>query len=179
MRISVFRFGYVGAVSCACLAAAGHELVGVDMAPAKVDILRRGRSPIVEALIDDLIAEGVAQGRLTATQNGPEAVAATDLSLICVGTPTGATGAVALDAVDTVIADIGAAIALKAAPHTIAPRASQLGQRAGRPRDSPCVRAGDAHVALPAHKRIDAHVVIVRLDPFSSIHSPAGLSCCA
>lgn len=78
---SVFGIGYVGAVSGACLAAAGHQVTGVDIAPAKVDFLRRGRSPIVEALIDELIADGVAHGRLTATTDGTEAVASTDLSL--------------------------------------------------------------------------------------------------
>jgi GDP-mannose 6-dehydrogenase len=67
MRVSVFGVGYVGAVSSACLAAAGHAVIGVDVAPAKVDLLNQGRSPIVESLIGELIAQGVRQGRLTAT----------------------------------------------------------------------------------------------------------------
>jgi len=124
MRVSVFGIGYVGAVSSACLAAAGHTVIGVDVAPAKVEMIGQGRSPIVEAMIDELIADGVARGRLTATLNGADAVAATDLSLICVGTPGAVDGSAALHAVDAVIAEIGAAIRAKRGPHTVAMRST-------------------------------------------------------
>src|SRR5690242_18087179 len=113
MRISVFGIGYVGAVSSACLARLGHQVIGVDANPLKVDLVNQGRSPIVETSIDDMIAEAVAQGRLTATTDGAQAVAATDLSLICVGTPSAPDGSTSFDAVDAVIAEIGAVIASK------------------------------------------------------------------
>ena len=67
MRISVFGIGYVGVVSCGCLAELGHEVIGVDVTPEKVALLAGGRSPIVEEEIDHLIADAVAKGRLTAT----------------------------------------------------------------------------------------------------------------
>ena len=124
MRISVFGIGYVGAVSSACLASLGHQVIGVDVSPAKVAMLNQGLSPIVEAEIGTLIAEAVAQGRLRATQDANEAIAATDLSLICVGTPSAANGSASLRAVDTVIAGIGAAVARKASPHAVVMRST-------------------------------------------------------
>jgi GDP-mannose 6-dehydrogenase len=124
MRVSVFGIGYVGAVSSACLAAAGHTVIAVDVAPAKVDLIRQGRSPIVEATIDELIADAVSRGQLAATLNGADAVAVTDLSLICVGTPSAADGGVAFHAVDSVIAEIGSAIAAKDASHSVAMRST-------------------------------------------------------
>jgi hypothetical protein len=146
MRISVFGIGYVGAVSSACLADIGHEVIGVDVAPAKIDLLKRGQSPIVEASVDTLIADAVARGTLTATVNGAAAVAATELSLICVGTPSAADGSVALNAVDAVIAEIGAAIAGKQ-------RRAERG-RCGDRRD----RRGDCREGRTAQRRHALHV---------------------
>ncbi len=123
MRISVFGIGYVGAVSSACLARLGHRVIGVDANPLKVDLINQGRSPIVETAIDELIADAVAQGRLSATTNGAEAVAATDLSLICVGTPSAADGSTSFDAIDAVIAEIGTAIAAKSS-HAVVMRST-------------------------------------------------------
>ena len=82
MNISVFGLGYVGAVSCACLTERGHRIVGVDTNPAKVDLINRGQSPVVEDQIDELIAAGVAKGLLSATLDAEAAVAATEVSLI-------------------------------------------------------------------------------------------------
>ncbi len=93
MRISVFGIGYVGVVSSVCLTGLGHQVICVDVARAKVDMVKRGRSPIVEASVDELISKSVAQGHITATQDGVAAVAASDLSLICVGTPAPMTAA--------------------------------------------------------------------------------------
>src|SRR5579863_6305231 len=87
MRISVFGMGYVGAVSAACLASDGHTVIGVDKNAAKVDLIAHGKSPIIETGIDALIAEAHAQGRLTATNSATDAVQASELSLVCVGTP--------------------------------------------------------------------------------------------
>ena len=108
MRISVFGIGYVGVVSCGCLAELGHEIIGVDVSPDKIAMLAAGRSPIVEELIDTLIAGAVKQGRLTATDDVVAAVNGTDVSFISVGTPSAADGSVALGAVENVIRAIGA-----------------------------------------------------------------------
>ena len=87
MRVSVFGLGYVGCVTSACLAKAGHEVVGVDLNRDKVEMISAARSPIVEPGLGDLLAEMVLSGRLRATDSTVEAVQATDLALICVGTP--------------------------------------------------------------------------------------------
>src|SRR3984885_3705268 len=116
MRISVFGIGYVGVVSCGCLAELGHAVVGVDVSPEKIAMLASGRSPIVEEAIDTLIAGAVQQGRLTATDDVAAAVAGTEVSFISVGTPSAADGSVALGAVDSVIKTIGAAIRIKSGP---------------------------------------------------------------
>ena len=90
MRISVFGIGYVGVVSCGCLAELGHEVIGVDVSPEKIALLASGRSPIVEEAIDTLIAGAVQQGRLTATNDVAAAVHGTEVSFISVGTPSAA-----------------------------------------------------------------------------------------
>src|SRR5438105_15021898 len=87
MKISIFGLGYVGCVSAACLARDGHETIGVDINPAKVEMINSGRSPIVEAGIEGLLAQSVKANRLRATTNGSEAILESDLSLVCVGTP--------------------------------------------------------------------------------------------
>jgi len=90
MKVSVFGLGYVGSVSAASFAADGHEVIGVDVNPDKVASLNDGRSPIVEKGLDEIIRDNAANGRLRATTSTNDAVAATDLSLICVGTPCSA-----------------------------------------------------------------------------------------
>ena len=124
MRISVFGIGYVGAVSCGCLASAGHEIVGVDVSPEKVDMLARGQSPIVEDEIDQLIAGAVMEGRLRATMDVAAAVRDTEVSFISVGTPSGPDGSVSLRAVDEVIATIGAALRDKPGEHVVVMRST-------------------------------------------------------
>lgn len=124
MRISIFGVGYVGVVSCGCLAELGHELIGVDITPAKIALLQSGRSPIVEEEIDGLIAAAVKAGRLTATDDVAGAVADSEVSFISVGTPSAADGSVALGAVDAVVAAIGRALRDKEAPHTVVMRST-------------------------------------------------------
>ena len=80
--------GYVGTVSAACLAHEGHEVVGVDPVPTKVDLINSGKSPIIEVEIAELIAETVKTGRLRATCDQDQAIRETDLSFVCVGTPS-------------------------------------------------------------------------------------------
>jgi GDP-mannose 6-dehydrogenase len=124
MRISVFGLGYVGTVCAACLADRGHQVIGVDKSASKVELIRSGQSPIVERDIGDLVARGVESGRLSATMDAAQAVAAADVSFICVGTPSQPNGALNLSAVDVVAAEIGRAIRIKAEPHTIVLRST-------------------------------------------------------
>lgn len=125
-RVSIFGLGYVGSVSAACLADSGHEVVGVDVSPLKVEAIAAGRSPIVEEGLDDLMASGVAAGRLRATSDATAAILATDVSLICVGTPSNANGSLDLSAVERVAEDIGAALAAKGSYHVVVVRSTML-----------------------------------------------------
>ena len=96
MKISVMGLGYVGAVASACLAKDGHEVIGVDPQQTKVDLINRGKTPIIETDIGEIIAEQVESGRLVATTAVKNAVAATDVSLVCVGTPSQRNGQIDL-----------------------------------------------------------------------------------
>jgi GDP-mannose 6-dehydrogenase len=126
LNISVFGLGYVGAVSAVCLAKSGHTITGVDTNQYKVDSLRNGVSPIVEPGVDELLRQVLESGRLTATTDAVEAVHATDISLICVGTPSNANGSLHLDAVMRVAGQIGAALKAKPAYHGIVVRSTVL-----------------------------------------------------
>src|SRR5437879_13446641 len=84
MRVSVFGLGYVGSVTAACLAKAGHEVIGVDVNAEKVSMVNAARSPVIEPGLPELLAEVVGTRRLRATTSGERAVAASELSLICV-----------------------------------------------------------------------------------------------
>ena len=92
MRISVFGLGYVGAVTAGCLTAEGHTVIGVDVHPQKVDEFNRGQAPIVEPGLEALLSEAHKRGLLRATQQCAEAIAGSEVSLICVGTPSQANG---------------------------------------------------------------------------------------
>src|SRR5215217_8113474 len=97
MRISIFGIGYVGCVSAACFARAGHECIGVDVNPTKADIINSGKSPIVEPGISELIHDVVKAGNLRATTSSSEAIKASEISLVCVGTPSKPNGSLNLD----------------------------------------------------------------------------------
>ena len=90
MKISIFGMGYVGAVSAACLARMGHEVIGVDVNRGKIDLINNGASPVMEEGLAELIAEAYRAGRISATDDPIEAVQKSEISLISVGTPTGA-----------------------------------------------------------------------------------------
>lgn len=126
MRLSVFGIGYVGCVSAACFAKAGHEVIGVDLNPTKVEIINSGKSPIVEAGIDELISAMVATGRLRATTCSCEAIKNSEVSLVCVGTPSNANGSLDLDHVKHVCEEIGKTLKEKEARHTIVIRSTML-----------------------------------------------------
>ncbi len=124
MKISVLGIGYVGTVACGCLAKFGHDVIGVDISEHKVGMLAKGQSPIVEAEIDQLIAEGASSGRLKATTAISDAIAATDISFIAVGTPSGPDGSVSMRAVDEVVASVGRELRHKKTAHTIVMRST-------------------------------------------------------
>ena len=124
MKVSVFGLGYVGAVSCACLPELGHEVVGVDINPVKVELIASGQSPVVEEGIEELISAAVAAGRLTATSDVAAAVAGTEISLISVATPALANFMPDLTALDAVVRQIGAEIAKKDVAHTLVIRST-------------------------------------------------------
>lgn len=123
-RISVFGIGYVGVVSAAVLAQDGHEVIAVDVDQGKIDAINAGKSPIVEEGIDDLVRDMVAAGRLRATIDFAEAIQATDLSFVCVGTPSAPDGSVGLNYVTSVCETIGKALADKDAYHSVVIRST-------------------------------------------------------
>ena len=126
MRVSVFGLGYVGSVSAAAFAADGHDVVGVDVNAGKVQAINEGRSPIVEPGLDDLLQRGAAERRLRATTDTGEAVHATDLSLICVGTPSRKNGSLDLTYLERVCEQIGEALAGKDDYHVVVVRSTVL-----------------------------------------------------
>ncbi len=126
MRISIFGLGYVGAVSAGCLAADGHDVVGVDPNQTKVDLINKGLSPIVEKDIGEMIARSVSEHRLRASRSVNDAVMGSDVSLICVGTPSQLNGNLDLSYVRRVCEEIGAAIKKKTGFHVVVVRSTML-----------------------------------------------------
>jgi len=118
--------GYVGAVSAGVLANEGHEVIGVDPVETKVDIINRGQSPIIEAEIGEIIAASVRAGRLRATTSVAEAVRDTDLSFVCVGTPSQSNGDLDFRYIRRVCEEIGQALKTKTARHTVVIRSTIL-----------------------------------------------------
>lgn len=126
MKISIFGLGYVGAVSAGCLASDGHEVVGVDPHKTKVDLINKGVSPIIEKDIGEMIAKAAANGRLRATTDVREAVMGSDISLICVGTPSQLNGNLDLSFVRRVCEEIGETLREKATFHVVVARSTML-----------------------------------------------------
>jgi GDP-mannose 6-dehydrogenase len=126
LRVSVFGLGYVGTVSAGCLAHDGHEVVGVDPLPTKVDLINRGQSPIIEAEIGEIVAATVKVGRLRATGDPDEAVRETELSFVCVGTPSQPNGNLDLRFIRRICEQIGQALTSKAGRHTVVIRSTIL-----------------------------------------------------
>ena len=126
MKVSIFGLGYVGAVSAACLAADGHEVIGVDRARTKVDLINAGQSPIIETDIGEIIAANVRTGRLRATDDAARAIRETELSFVCVGTPSQTNGNLDLTYIRRVCEEIGVALGSKAARHSVVIRSTIL-----------------------------------------------------
>jgi len=126
MNVAIFGLGYVGSVSAACFAEQGHRVTGVDVNPLKVKMMDAGQSPIIEAHLDRMIQEGAASGQLRATQDPFEAVRDSDVSLICVGTPSHEHGGLSLRYIRNVAHDIGQVLKGLDAYHVVAVRSTVL-----------------------------------------------------
>ncbi len=126
MKVSVFGLGYVGSVSAAAFAADGHDVVGVDVNRDTVDAVNAGRSPVVEPGLDELLARGVAEGRLRATTDVRDAIASTEVSLLCVGTPSRRNGSLELTYLERVAEQIGRELADANHYHVVVVRSTVL-----------------------------------------------------
>lgn len=126
MKISIFGLGYVGAVSSGCLAEDGHQVIGVDLNQTKVDLINKGTTPIIEKDIGEMIARNVECGRLQATTDVRDAVLNSDISLICVGTPSQLNGNLDLSYVRRVCEEIGFALKDKDGFHVVVGRSTML-----------------------------------------------------
>jgi GDP-mannose 6-dehydrogenase len=124
--VSVFGLGYVGTVSAGCLARQGHEVIGVDPVLAKTDLINSGRSPVIEAEIDEIIQASVREGRLRAVQDTTQAIQQTDLSFVCVGTPSLVNGNLDLRYIRHVCEEIGRALRNKTDRHVVVIRSTVL-----------------------------------------------------
>ena len=127
MRIAVFGMGYVGCVSAACLADLGHDVIGVDVNLEKLKMVREGRSPIVEPGLDALLSAATSAGRLTVSSEASQAVSESDLSMVCVGTPSRSNGDLDTSHIERVIQDIGTGLRQRSnGRHVVAVRSTLL-----------------------------------------------------
>jgi len=126
MKISIFGLGYDGAVSAGCLAKDGHTVIGVDPYQPKIDLINNGNTPVIEKDIGEIIEKTVADGLLRATQDVKQAVFDSEISLICVGTPSQINGSLDLKYVRKVCEEIGAAIKEKNEFHVVVARSTML-----------------------------------------------------
>ena len=126
MKISIFGLGYVGTVSAACLAQAGHDVIGVDPVRTKVDLINSGQTPIIEAEINEIIGSSTRSGKLRATDDPAFAISETELSFVCVGTPSQPNGNLDLRFIRRICEQIGEALKKKTARHTVVIRSTIL-----------------------------------------------------
>tara|TARA_R110000850_G_scaffold125699_4_gene244224 strand:+ start:594 stop:1886 length:1293 start_codon:yes stop_codon:yes gene_type:complete len=126
MQISIFGLGYVGAVTAACLSNKGHFVLGVDIQEIKVEAINKGQSPIVEPGLGELLHSGHTNGTLHASTDFQAAIKTTDISIVCVGTPSLDSGHLNLDFVHDVCKQIATAIQSKDSPHTLIIRSTML-----------------------------------------------------
>jgi GDP-mannose 6-dehydrogenase len=126
MNISIFGLGYVGCVTAACLADDGHRVIGVDINPYKVDLINAGKSPLIEPGLQERIGKAVQAGCLSACGDVDEAVLASDISLICVGTPSNENGSLDIQHVKNVCKQIAIALGHKGQYHVVVIRSTVL-----------------------------------------------------
>ena len=119
MKISIFGLGYVGAVSLACLSRDGHQVIGVDIDQTKLELIAAGKTPVVEEGMVDLMQQVAASGRVTVTTDTEQAVLGSDISLVCVGTPSAANGSQDQGAILRLAEVMGRALAKKTVPHVV------------------------------------------------------------
>ncbi|OFY70996.1 MAG: GDP-mannose dehydrogenase [Bacteroidetes bacterium RIFCSPLOWO2_12_FULL_37_12] len=124
MNISIFGLGYVGAVSSACFANNGNRVIGVDISPQKVKLINKGKSPIIEEGLEELIKKGIKTKKLLATTDEISAILNSDISIVCVGTPSLANGDIDLSYIHKVCIKIGVALKAKKTFHTIVIRST-------------------------------------------------------
>ncbi len=126
MKISIFGLGYVGTVSAGCLAQDGHKIIGVDPNPTKVDLINQGKTPVIEDEIGEIISTAVKEDNLRATLDVKDAVHNTEMSLICVGTPSQNNGNLDLKYVEAVCKEIGESLRDKNDFHIVVTRSTML-----------------------------------------------------
>jgi GDP-mannose 6-dehydrogenase len=126
MRVSVFGLGYVGSVSGACLAQMGHRVIGVDANPSKVDLINQGLPPVIETGLSELMTDVTKSGAFTATESWQDAIAGSDVALVCVGTPSSPNGSLSTELVKRVSEQIGTALAAKDTYFVVANRSTVL-----------------------------------------------------
>jgi GDP-mannose 6-dehydrogenase len=126
MRISIFGLGYVGCTSAACLAKEGHAVIGVDVNPDKVKEINLGKSPLLEKGLEELIASSVSEGNLRATLDSKEAVMKSEVSFLCVGTPSTHSGSISIDFLKRVSSEIGIILGEKEGEHLVVNRSTSL-----------------------------------------------------
>jgi GDP-mannose 6-dehydrogenase len=119
MKISIFGLGYVGAVSLACLSRDGHDVIGVDIDRSKLDLIASGKTPVVEEGMVDLMQRVAASGRVSVTADAVQALLDSEVSLVCVGTPSAANGSQDQGAILRLAQAIGQALARKNSPHVV------------------------------------------------------------
>lgn len=119
MKISIFGLGYVGAVSLACLARDGHDVVGVDIDPTKLRLISEGKTPVVEEGMVNLMQQVAASGRVSVTTDAEEAVLGSEISLVCVGTPSAANGSQDQGAILRLAEQMGRALRRKDSGHVV------------------------------------------------------------
>ncbi len=124
--VSIFGLGYVGSVSAACFASMGHKVIGVDVSRAKVEMMDSGKTPIIEDRMSEMVAEAHRAGRLRATTDATAAVMNSEVSFVCVGTPSLKNGKLDLSHIEGVAREIGAAIRQKNSPHVFVLRSTVL-----------------------------------------------------
>lgn len=124
MNISIFGLGYVGCVGLGCLASQGHKMIGVDISAEKVALINSGIPTIVEKDIDKLISDGINNGYIKATTDYINAVRTTDISFLCVGTPSAENGHLNLDYILKTAHQIGEALRDKNSFHIIVVRST-------------------------------------------------------
>ena len=126
MRVSVFGLGYVGSVSGACLAQLGHDVIGVDANASKVAMINQGVPPVIEDGMSELLATVTQLGAFSATEAWQDAIDASDVALVCVGTPSCPNGRLSTDGVQRVSEQIGAALATRDRYFAVAIRSTVL-----------------------------------------------------